>query len=173
MMNAIRFPITVFLALAVVFVAELLYFFPQLPEPVASHFDADGYPDGWMSRTMFVLTMMFVLLISAVSTIGVASLQQKMPDSINIPNKAYWLAPERQEETYSIIGATIIWVGCAVLALVAVVTYAICIFNIEGGRTLSIPMIPILVGFFGVVAFIVGRMILRFRRESNSSIPGS
>lgn len=39
-MNSIRFPLGVLLALVVMLIAQLAYYYPQLPETVASHFDS-------------------------------------------------------------------------------------------------------------------------------------
>lgn len=167
-MDSLRVPLSVLTALAVLFVAELLYFYPQLPETVASHFDTDGAPNGWMGKTAFVVLMMFVAAISAAPTVGVALLLPRMQSGINIPNKEYWLAPERRDETLGLIGASLIWTECAVLALLMVLTHAVCRMNIEGRATLDWPMIPTLGVFLACVAFVMGRMMFRFRTPTHS-----
>lgn len=90
-------PILIFLT--IVFLAQLAYFYPQLPEPVASHFNYLGEPDGWMSKGGFLVFQTLLLIF----ILGITSLTQilfnHLPDAfINIPNKNYWLAPERRAE---------------------------------------------------------------------------
>lgn len=167
-MNNLRLPLSIFASLAVLFVAELLYFSPQLPETVASHFDMDGVPNGWMSKTAYVVLMLFVMVISAVPTVGIALLLPRMEGAINIPNKVYWLAPERREETFELIAATLIWTECAVIAFLVVITYAICVMNIESRKTLDWPMMPTLIIFLSFVALLMGRMYVRFRAGKDS-----
>jgi hypothetical protein len=41
-----------------------------------------------------------------------------VPDAlINLPNKSYWLAPERREETMRFFRAHVSWFGCGLLFL--------------------------------------------------------
>ncbi|HEX8288490.1 MAG TPA: DUF1648 domain-containing protein [Pyrinomonadaceae bacterium] len=85
--------------LTIVFLSQLAYFYPQLPEQVASHFNFWGEPDGWMSKSSFlvfqVILLVFILGMSSLTPF----LFNNLPDAfINIPNKNYWLAPERREE---------------------------------------------------------------------------
>lgn len=51
-----RFPFGIVSAWGLVLVAAGLswYFYPQLPERVASHWGPTGQPDGWMSRDIFI-----------------------------------------------------------------------------------------------------------------------
>ncbi len=167
-MNNLRYPLSILAALVGVFVAELLYFYPQLPETVASHFDADGVANGWMSNTEYALVMVVVMILSAAPTVGVALMLPKMESTITIPHASYWLAPERRKETLGLIAATLIWLECAVLALLVVLTYAVCVMNIEQRPSLDVPVIPTLAMFFGALAFLVGRMLLRFRTGNES-----
>ncbi|HXF99715.1 MAG TPA: DUF1648 domain-containing protein [Bacteroidota bacterium] len=168
-MTNLRFPLSILASLAVLLVAELLYFYPQLPETVASHFDADGVPNGWMSKTTYTILMVFIMIISAAPTVGVALFLPKMESAVNIPNRNYWLAPERREETLGLIASTLIWTECTVIALLVVLTYAVCVMNIEQRPSLDLPMIPTLGIFLGVLGFLVGRMILRFRTGNESA----
>jgi serine/threonine-protein kinase len=89
----------------------------ELPERMASHFDASGHADGWMSKAgffvLFGLSFASVTLVPAV----IARFAPRFPDSlVNLPNKAYWLAPERRAETFGYIARWLLWLG-AVSAL--------------------------------------------------------
>lgn len=85
---------------AFLFLAGLLmmaYYYPQMPPRMASHFAADGRANGWQSREGFFLLM---LLVSASSAVVVAPRQiaAKANARINLPNRDFWLAPERRAE---------------------------------------------------------------------------
>jgi hypothetical protein len=89
----------------------------------------------------------------------------RLHSSINISNKEYWLSPERRDSTVTFIALSLLWIGCAVAMLLLVVNHFVCQLNINNEKTLALPMIPTLMAFFGMIAFIIGRMILKFRRR--------
>lgn len=71
-----------------------------LPDPVASHFDAEGGPDGFMPRAQYIAIMMAVtvivpLFIATLTRFAISRAGAR----INLPNRDYWLAPERRAET--------------------------------------------------------------------------
>jgi multidrug efflux pump subunit AcrB len=79
----------------------------SLPPMVASHFGGDGYANGFMSRGGYVRFMLalvigFPLLLQVV--IGFAF---RKPDTrVNLPNREYWLAPQRREQTVAFVRST-------------------------------------------------------------------
>jgi uncharacterized membrane protein len=88
------------LVLTVIFLAQLAYFYPQLPEQVATHFNYKGEPDGWMSKEGLLIFDVFLLVFILGTTSLMPVFFNNLPNSlINIPNKDYWLATERREET--------------------------------------------------------------------------
>lgn len=72
----------------------------RLPDPLASHFDADGEPDGFMPRALYIAIMMAVTVIVPlfIATLTRFALS-RAGARINLPNRDYWLAPERRAET--------------------------------------------------------------------------
>lgn len=96
--------------------------FADLPPMVASHFGANGKPDGWMSRGGFawfsLLPLFVVLIVTFVAPVMVAKLP---PSRVNFPNKDYWLAPERKEEAIGRFAARMEWFGVVLLAFIAFV----------------------------------------------------
>jgi uncharacterized membrane protein len=72
----------------------------QLPEMVASHFGASGVANGWMPRDTHVLLAqgLFVFLTATFCFMG--WIMARIPAKwINLPNKDYWLAAEREADT--------------------------------------------------------------------------
>ena len=89
-----------------------------LPDRVASHFSAGGRPDAWMSRPAnAAFTLGGAALVAALCA-GPLYLTRFLPDStINIPNRAYWLAPERREEAYRRMLAFGLWLAALSVGL--------------------------------------------------------
>jgi len=72
----------------------------QLPDTLAVHFGTSGRPDGWQSRQQFWIFSFGMIYGTWLFMAALAFLIHKTPDRwINLPNKAYWLAPERRDAT--------------------------------------------------------------------------
>ncbi len=95
-----------FIILLSVCVLQIVYYWPLMPEHMASHFDGAGNPNGWTSRRPFFclytgLTVMFIFIF--IFRI-LPSLLSRFPDSlISVPNREYWLASERHQGAFSLI----------------------------------------------------------------------
>jgi Protein of unknown function (DUF1648) len=93
--------------------------YPKLPQRIAVHFAYDGTPNGWAPKDGVLWTTLIVLAILSVTTMGISRLIAAVPDDrMNLPHRAYWLAPERRKQTMGFIEVQGIWFGCAVLLLV-------------------------------------------------------
>jgi uncharacterized membrane protein len=149
-----QLPKSLFVLLAI-FAA--LYFwsnYVQLPGVVASHFNSRGLPNGWQSKTMFSAFFVGAIALASSVAFGVPRIISKMPlDLINLPNKGYWLAPERQAETLAFLDRSFAWFGCALLLVVTTaVNYAIGL-NLPKAQ-LDIPVFDYVVGGFLVFTII-------------------
>jgi uncharacterized membrane protein len=90
--------------------------YPQLPSVMASHFTANGTPNGWQSKSAFFVFSSIVIAMSAfVSFVVPRFIAKRSDDRINLPHKSYWLAPERREETMRFLSAQMNWFGCGLL----------------------------------------------------------
>jgi serine/threonine-protein kinase len=72
----------------------------DLPAVVASHFVPGGAANGFMPRGAYIGTML--ALVATVPTVLFLSthLAARLPARfVNVPNRAYWLAPERRAAT--------------------------------------------------------------------------
>lgn len=128
--------------------------YASLPVMVASHFDASGRPDGWMHRSAFAWFSAVMLAIVCAVTFIAPLLVAKLPPSlVNLPNKDYWLAPERKAETVRRFCSHMEWFGVALLAFLAFV-YALVFEANAAGRGLANG--PFLIG---LVAFVVVSVI--------------
>jgi len=117
-MNDARIPTFLFLLLVLFAVLQCVHVYPQLPDVMASHFDARGTPNGWQPKHAFFILIAVVILVCTIPAFIVPwRLPSMSPARINLPNKAYWLAPERREETWCFFRVQMAWWGCALLSI--------------------------------------------------------
>ena len=93
-------------------IIQVASYSPLLPDRLATHFAADGTPNGWSDKSS--CRPVYPVFVAAMSLLflGMARLTTKMPDGlINLPRKDYWLAPERREETMRRLGDRLAWMG--------------------------------------------------------------
>ena len=101
-MADLRIPRTLFFAILAAGLLQLVHDFPLLPERVASHFGASGAANGWMTKSQFLMTYAAILLPALFLEFGCsAALPRRRKRSCNLPNKEYWLSPERRAGTFA------------------------------------------------------------------------
>ncbi|MHB8502534.1 MAG: DUF1648 domain-containing protein [Candidatus Acidiferrales bacterium] len=161
-----RLPRTLFVVLAVLAAIYFWSNYAQLPNVVASHFNAHGIPNGWQSKSMFFAFFAGAVALASLLTFGVPGIISKMPmNLINLPHKEYWLAPERKSETLALLNNSFAWFGCAVLLVVTTaVNYAIGQNLHPQGPFGALALLCVLAGFlvFAILSSI--RMLTHFAR---------
>lgn len=89
-------------ALALSCVAGLgqsFYVYSTSPEVVPVHYGPTGLPDRWGSPAELLIVHGAVIGIGTAVFFALPALVRRGPRSwVNLPNKEYWLAPERREE---------------------------------------------------------------------------
>ncbi len=117
---------------------QLGHFGPQMPERIAMHFDGRGVADGWSSRAEFYWTTIAMTIGMGLLFLGVTWWVGRVPDAaINLPNKAYWLAPERRAATLDYMARQMEWLAAATLLLMLGITQLTVGANLTGGGTLG------------------------------------
>jgi uncharacterized membrane protein len=114
-----RLPKLLFLVLAAYAAIHFSSYYSQLPGVVASHFDARGAANGWQTKSAFFGIFVGVSVLAAVIGFGVPRIIAALPPAlINLPNKRYWLAPERRADTMDFLNGYFAWFGCALFAVI-------------------------------------------------------
>jgi len=117
-MNDSRLPALLYVFLLLLAVLQWVRVYPQLPPTMAAHFAGDGTPNGWQPKQAFFIFTAVVVAITTLPSFLLPRLFGSLPASmINLPHKAYWLAPERREETTRYFRSRMAWFGCALLFL--------------------------------------------------------
>lgn len=150
-----------------VLLAQCVYYYPSLPEKMASHFDAAGNADGWMSKSsFFIFEAVILLLIMAEFTLVPYIIKMSPRSMINLPNKDFWLAAERREETFAIIKTYFEWFSILLLMLFIAVNQIVFQANIAK-QNLSPTAIWLVLGvFFALVIYWLVKFIGRFRMKN-------
>ena len=118
------FPAAVLLALWILFLWYLAHSAVELPERVATHFSLSGEANGWMSRAGAIAFMRAMGLGLPLFIVLVAGLLRLLPASmINIPNREYWLAPERRARTVSVMFRQMLWLACLLVGFLGGLHY--------------------------------------------------
>jgi uncharacterized membrane protein len=145
------------------FLGQILYYYPNLPEKMASHYNGLGQPDGWMPKNGFMIFEAVILLIIIAHFVFLTSIIERLPDSlINMPNKDYWLAKERRDETFGVMHQYFEWFSLGLLGLFIAVNELIFRANLSN-RNLSDSIWLALVGFLFFVGVWLTKFILNFR----------
>jgi len=164
-MSGTRTPHVVFFAIVLATIAQCVHDFPLLPDRLASHFSASGMPNGWMTKSQFLLVYGLVLLPALAIEFWISSRIANKPDAkLNLPNKEYWLAPERRAETLAYFDSFFAWYGCVFLLVVAFAMGLAMRANFDSPPQL--PTGPIVSDIGGFLLFNVAAVIAMFRRFS-------
>ena len=91
----------------------------QLPDRVATHFDWNGHPNGWMDRETYVIVMLGVSVALPWLAYAMMLLGRRVRD------EDYWLAPPRREATLRAMRAFAAALALAIALLGATMHFAI------------------------------------------------
>jgi serine/threonine-protein kinase len=155
------------MALLVGFTALVVFTWPQLPERVATHFGAGGEADGWMSRSGGVLGLYLSAIGVAGLVVGIMYAMRFFPrNTMNVPNRDYWFAPERRDESFAFLLRHGLWFGCLQVAFAAGLYWLIVQANLStqpqlDSRLMGAPTVAFLTG---TAAWIV-TLVIHFLRK--------
>lgn len=156
------------IALILVTIAQLLYYYPLLPDRIASHFSFKMQPDRWSPKNMVMLLDLSLMLAFAALFHFVAWIMGKFPTSwINLPNKDYWLCPDRKGQTLNQLATFFIWFGNVTLLFIVVtfnLTYQANLSSNQKAHNFWVALVLFLI----TIGFMIYHLLKRF-----GSIPKS
>lgn len=130
--------IFVFLLAIGVAALQVFHYYPSLPETMAVHFGAGGAPNGWMTRDGFVAFYFALLIFETGIFTGLGAFLPKISARlINIPNKDYWLAPERREETFRDLSRGMYTLTAIIAGFIIAMHQMLIEINIKGDPVLD------------------------------------
>lgn len=165
-MSGSRLPRFIFFTIIAIALAQAVYNFPLLPDRLASHFNASGLPNGWMSKQAFFIAYAVMILVAAIPEFYVPySIANTSNARINLPNKDFWLAPAQRAGTMEYFEKSFAWFGCALLLVeVCAMGLAIQANFSSPPRLPATPILSLVAAFF---VYTIVWIVLLTRRFSN------
>jgi uncharacterized membrane protein len=165
-LNDPRQPKLVYLVMLALGVLEWARAYAQLPAVMAVHFAAGGAANGFAPKQLFFILMLLLVGLSAFLAFAAPLvLASKPPERLNLPNRSYWLAPERREETFRLFRAQFGWFGCAVLFVLLYGTSRSIAANLAADHRFdSIGMFYVIIGFVLFTLVWVIRFLRQFQK---------
>jgi len=159
---------SIFFVLVVVAAMQLAYYAPRIPEILGSHFGARGFVNAWQTRVAFFSTELTIIVLATFVSFGIPRLIAAMPAStINLPNKEFWLSPERREETFAFLHEQLAWLGCALLAFLLFVMELVFRANLHSPPQLNTAaFVPAILTFLGFTAMWIIHLAFHFSRSN-------
>jgi len=143
-----------------------------LPDRVAIHFVLGGHPDSWAPAWFNALLFAGMDGLLSVMIWLTPRWAFAFPDRwINLPNKAYWLAPERRPEAQARLARAMVEFGTALLLFMLVVSALVIKANLSDPVRLDEkPFLGALALFLVFTVFWLVRLYRTFRiPESGAS----
>ena len=153
------------IAFAAVFI---VYTAQVLPDRVATHFGAGKEADGWMSRSGYVTFMLaFTVGIAGFVVFATGVLPARFPHWTNVPNRDYWLAPQRRVASLAYVAGHGKRLAYFVVMLMLGMHYTILVANqMQPPRLPGSIFTPILVSFVLALLWWIVRLYRRFPKPS-------
>jgi uncharacterized membrane protein len=156
-----KLSLTILLLSWATLVVHVIHYYPKLPETVACHFGADGLPNGWMAKPYYAAFTLGIGTFFVVIGLAVPWLTRQLPaEMINLPNKEYWLTPERRAATARAMSHWLRVVFAATLLLFLDMNHQAMRANLGLADRLTHPWLSLAL----FVAFTAVAMICLYRR---------
>jgi hypothetical protein len=144
---------------------QIAYFYDRLPDRVASHFNGSGFANGYMSRADFVGFYVGLVLFLLAVFGGVALIIRSLPAAlINLPNKDYWFAEEREASSRAWLSRELQGSGLVTVLFIVAVMHGVFMANTSGSRPcLPTPyFLACMGGLLTAITVLMFRMLRRF-----------
>jgi len=133
-----------------------------MPPLVASHFVASGVANAYMPRVNYVTVMLVAgVLVPALLAEAIGAVS-RLSGTLRIPNKDYWMAPERREQSFAYMTSHARWFGSLLSGFICYVHWLVI-----GANRMQPPelppwqVIPALIAF--VICAVAWGLALQFR----------
>jgi len=144
---------------------QTIYYYPLLPEKVASHFNAAGAATGWAPKASFFIMHWIIIAVALAVSFGMRALFRVLPPSlINLPNKEYWLSEDKRAETMAFLRVHSKWLGVILLVLFVTLFQLAISASLNPGVSQASAFTVLLTVFFILIAVWVAVLLLKFSR---------
>jgi uncharacterized membrane protein len=163
-MGRVKTPLRIVAVLFAFAVARCAAAYDALPPMMASHFGAAGQPNGFMSRDAFFAFFALVGGGTVALFLAIPLLTRAVPPAlINIPNREYWLVPERLPQVHAKLAAWSAWYACGVSAFLVAVLELVLRANLARAPLANQPMIALVAAMLAGSALGIVALVRAFR----------
>lgn len=137
----------------------------SLPPLVAAHFGSGGIATGFIPHKSYVFATLLACLALPLLIVAPISAALNNPSvRINVPNRDYWLMPERRPETIAFIRKQMGRFGIGLLVFICYVHWLVVRANeLTPPRLAAGPFVSALAMFLGFVVLWIALFFRRFR----------
>jgi predicted Ser/Thr protein kinase len=154
------------LVLALLYGGLLVFLFNtigQMPQRVAIHFNAEGWPDNWASRETHLLWIALFPPGLTALFLGLARLIPRFPRLANLPRRDYWLAPERRALTAALVRRWLLSLACLMTVFFGALHWLVLQANtLQAPRLSTAPLLVIIIGFLLGLMIWITAFLMRF-----------
>jgi hypothetical protein len=156
-----------FLLVVLLAIAQIATQIRLMPPLLATKFDYDGTPVAWMTaRAVGILEFGLLALFLVGFWVLPRTFANRPGTYWRIPNKEYWLAPERRAATIAALRGLISWMGVVVLLLFMAVSQLVFDANNRTPpRLASDALVWLLLSFLVFIVLWVWVIVRQFRRQ--------
>jgi hypothetical protein len=141
----------------------------RLPPVVASHFGVGGAPDAFLARGWFLAVLAGAFALVAATGFGATWLVERLPaEQVNLPNRDYWLTPERRAATAARFAAYNEVFAAAIGGLLIAVNGLVFRANAEHAPLDEVRFLALLGAFFAFVIVWLVQLSRAFRVPSEA-----
>ncbi|NQT25687.1 DUF1648 domain-containing protein [candidate division KSB1 bacterium] len=161
-----KFQHWIFISLVLLSILQWVHFYPLLPDRIALQFDAHGNPANWSLKLqvlwILVCAETLVLLIFGL----LPAFAHRIPVSLwNLPNRDYWFAGERKDQTILTLKDKLSWLGIFVLLFIIITNQSVINFNISELYRIPLPdMFYVTILFSALMGIWTLKLLRQFRR---------
>jgi uncharacterized membrane protein len=116
-----KIPWAVFVVMLLCVILFVTLTTPHMPALVASHFDAAGFATAFIARGVYLKVVLLIGAGLPVALVALLTFVYSRAEDMKLPNKDYWLAPERIAATRARLVAHAVWFGSLLAAIVGYV----------------------------------------------------
>ncbi|OYW29320.1 MAG: hypothetical protein B7Z47_04940, partial [Chthoniobacter sp. 12-60-6] len=141
----------------------------RLPDRVATHFGEQGLPNGWMTKAE-QLAFMGLMPVGMTAFLGLALwFNIKNPSLLSLPNRDFWLAPERRRRTTCMLAGFNLVLSAILTGFMSTLNYVILAANGTQPPKLDTPVLLIPVIFLlSMLALWVACLAFRFAHKDEA-----
>jgi uncharacterized membrane protein len=156
---------SVFILLLLFAVGFVIGTVPDLPPRVASHFDAAGQANAFMSRSGYTRFVLCLVLGLPTVVVAILTAVYSRAGDLKLPNRDYWLAPQRIDRTRAFLVAHGVWFGSLLVILACFIHWLELTANREQPPHLSNSLFAgVMIAFLLATAAWVAALMVAFRR---------